>query len=57
MNILDIFINSLFLIINFDKDLWDIILMSMYVSILALIIGSILGIFFGYYLELKNFLL
>jgi len=55
MNILDIFINSLFLIISFDKDLWDIIFLSLYVSFLALIIGSILGIFFGYFLALKKF--
>ena len=47
MNILDIFINSLFLIISFDKNLWDIILLSLYVSFLALIIASIFGIFFG----------
>ena len=57
MNILDIFINSLFLIISFDKNLWDIILLSLYVSFLALIIASIFGIFFGYFLALNNFFL
>ena len=56
MNILDIFINSLFLIINFDRNLWDIILLSIYVSCIALIIASILGLFCGYFLALKKFL-
>ena len=57
MNILDIFINSLLLIIKLDKDLWDIISLSLYVSFIALIIGSILGIFCGYFLALNNFTL
>ena len=57
MNILDIFINSLLLIISFDKSLWDIILLSLYVSFVALIIASIIGIFFGYFLALKKFFL
>ena len=57
MNILDIFINSLFLIISFDKSLWDIILLSLYVSFVALLIASILGLFFGYFLALNKFFL
>ena len=57
MNILDIFLNSLFLIISFDKNLWDIILLSLYVSFVALIIASIIGIFFGYFLALNEFFL
>jgi len=57
MNILDIFINSLFLIISVDKNLWDIILLSLYVSFVALIIASIIGIFFGYILALNEFFL
>ena len=57
MNILDIFINSLFLIISVDKNLWDIILLSLYVSFVALIIASIIGIFFGYFLALNEFFL
>ena len=57
MNILDIFINSVLLIFKFDKDLWDIITLSLYVSFIALIIGSIIGIFCGYFLALKNFIL
>ena len=57
MNIVDIFINSLLLIIKLDKDLWEIISLSLYVSFIALIIGSILGIISGYFLALKSFFL
>jgi len=56
MNILEIFINSLFLIITFNHDLWEIIILSLYVSFIALIIGSALGILTGYYLALKIFI-
>jgi len=55
MNILDILINSLLLIIKLDKDLWEVILLSLYVSLVALFFGSILGIIFGYLLVLNKF--
>ena len=56
MNIIEIFINSLFLIITFNHDLWEIIILSLYVSFIALIIGSVLGILTGYYLAIKIFI-
>ena len=55
MNILEIFINSILLIISFDKELWDIIVLSLFVSFTALIIASIIGFLIGYFLALYNF--
>ena len=55
MNIIEIFTKSIFLIISFDSDLWEIIILSLYVSISALIIASILGLLIGYYIALKKF--
>ena len=57
MNIIDIFINSLLLIFSFDKELWKIILLSLYVSFIALIIGTFFGLLLGYLLAIKNFFL
>ena len=57
MNIIEIFRKSLILIFSFDKDLWEIIVLSLYVSITALILASIFGLLVGYYLALKNFVL
>ena len=57
MNIIEIFTKSLILIFSFDKDLWEIIALSLYVSITALILASIFGLLVGYYLALKNFVL
>ena len=57
MNILEIFINSIELIITLDPELWDIIILSLFVSFTALIIASILGFLIGYYLALYNFFL
>ena len=55
MNILEIFINSILLIITLDNELWDIILLSLFVSFTALIIASLLGFILGYYFALYNF--
>ena len=55
MNIIEIFTKSLILIFSFDKDLWEIIVLSLYVSITALILASFFGLLIGYYLALKNF--
>lgn len=57
MNIIEIFTKSLVLIFSLDRDLWEIILLSLYVSITALIFASIFGILIGYYLAIKNFFL
>ena len=55
MNILEIFINSILLIITFDIELWDIIILSLFVSFTALIIAYILGFLIGYFFALYNF--
>ena len=55
MNILEIFINSILLIISFDTELWDIIILSLFVSFTALIIASILGFLIAYFFALYNF--
>ncbi len=55
MNIIEIFKKSLFLIISFDRDLWEIIILSLYVSVTALIFASIFGLLIGYFLALRNF--
>ncbi len=55
MNILEIFTNSIVLIITLDNDLWDIILLSLFVSFTALIIASLLGFILGYYFAIYNF--
>ena len=55
MNILEIFTNSILLIISLDNALWDIILLSLFVSFTALIIASLLGFIVGYYFAIYNF--
>ncbi len=55
MNILEIFTNSILLIITLDNELWDIILLSLFVSFTALIIASLLGFLVGYYFAIYNF--
>ena len=55
MKILEIFTNSILLIITFDNEIWDIILLSLFVSFTALIIASLLGFIVGYYFAIYNF--
>ena len=55
MNILEIFTNSILLIITLDNELWEIILLSLFVSFTALIIASLLGFIVGYYFAIYNF--
>ena len=55
MNILEIFTNSILLIITLDNELWDIILLSLFVSFTALIIASFLGFIVGYHFAIYNF--
>ncbi len=55
MNILEIFTNSILLIITLDNELWDIILLSLFVSFTALIIASLLGFIVGYYFAIYKF--
>ena len=55
MNILEIFTNSILLIITLDNELWDIILLSLFVSFTALIIASLFGFIIGYYFAIYNF--
>jgi tungstate transport system permease protein len=55
MNILEIFTNSILLIITLDNELWDIILLSLFVSFTALIIASLFGFIVGYHFAIYNF--
>ena len=55
MRIVELFINSVKLIISLDSLLFEIIILSLSVSFTALIISSFFAIIFGYILALKNF--
>ncbi len=55
MNIIEIILNALQLIINLDAILYEIIFLSLKVSLSALIISSFLAIIIGYFLALKKF--
>ena len=57
MNILEIFASSVKLILTLDPLLFDIIILSLKVSISALIISSFFAIIIGYFLALKKFYL
>ena len=53
MNILEIILNALKLIILIDPILYEIIYLSLKVSLIALILSSFIGIIIGYILALK----
>ena len=55
MNIVEIFLNSVKLIFSIDKDLFEIIFLSLKVSFLALLISSFFALIFGYILAVKKF--
>ena len=55
MNILEIFSNSVKLILTLDPLLFEIIILSLKVSFSALIISSFFAIIIGYFLALNKF--
>ena len=55
MNILEIILNALKLIILIDPILYEIIYLSLKVSLIALILSSFIGIIIGYILASTNF--
>ena len=57
MKFFEITLNSFELILSFDSLLYNIIFLSLKVSLSALIISSTMAIFLGYFLALKNFYL
>ena len=57
MNILEVFANSVKLILTLDPLLFEIIILSLKVSFSALIISSFFAIIIGYFLALKKFYL
>ena len=57
MNILEIIFNSVKLILTLDPILFEIIVLSLKVSLIALVISSFFGVIGGYILALKKFYL
>ena len=57
MNILEILFNSVKLILTLDPILYEIIFLSLKVSLTALIISSFFGVIVGYLMALKEFYL
>ena len=55
MNFLEIFFSSIKLILTFDPLLFEIIILSLKVSITALIVSSFFAVIIGYILALKKF--
>ena len=56
MNILEIFFESVKLIIAFDETLYQIIFLSLKVSFSALFISSFIALILGYVLAIRNFI-
>ena len=56
MNIIEIILNALRLIISADSQLYEVIFLSLKVSLIALIISSSIAFLVGYALALKNFI-
>lgn len=55
MNLFDIIVSSFRLIFSFDSALYEIIILSLYVSISALIISSLFGLATGFLISSYNF--
>ena len=55
MNIIEIILNALKLIISVDKLLYEVIFLSLRVSLVALFISSSMAVIVGYVLALKSF--
>ena len=53
---MEVFFDSLSLILSFDKDLYEIIFLSLRVSLIALLISTIIGLPIAGILASKNFL-
>ena len=53
---MEVFFDSLSLILSFDKDLYEIIFLSLRVSLVALLISTIIGLPIAGILASKNFL-
>mgnify|MGYP006155603513 FL=1 len=55
MNIIEIILNALKLIISVDASLYEVIFLSLRVSLTALLIATVLGVILGYFLAINNF--
>ena len=55
MNIIEIILNALKLIISVDASLYEVIFLSLRVSLTALLIATVLGVILGYLLAINNF--
>lgn len=55
LEILNGFVKAFQLLLGFDKEVYDVIFMSLYVSLSSTVISTIIGVPFGVFLGLKNF--